>query len=313
MIKNILLFACSALFVGVRSWAQPVIVDGTNLATTGYSSPVMNGTATIAPGPGGPSLTWNFSSVAMTNVGTYLIENPTSTPVAGTYPSGNYALSITPTSSSALYSYYIVNSGAMLELANSVTTTPGSGVNYTPAPRKVLKFPFNYLDTFTSNYTSTTSSGYDFFEYDGYGTLITPWATYSNVVRVKCTYASSIGYAYNWYTLSPLLNVFSYSSLPNSYTGLSAVPTEVNTVRSSESVTIAPNPFTAYANIMIGGSVELNNAFVVVTDVIGRTVRQMPISSPVTIFERDDLRAGVYFYNVLNNGISIAKGKLIVQ
>ena len=311
--RNIMKLMAVALVINnTYSYAQPVIVDGAGLAAAGYSCGVMNGPATVAPGAGGAAITWNFSTVSMTPVGTYTIETPSSTPVAAAYPSGNYTLSNTPTAGSALYSCCIVNTSAMFELANSVTATAGSGVNYTAGPRKILKFPFNYLDTFTAPYTSTATSGYDFVEYDGYGTLITPWATYTNVVRVKCTYASSFGYAYNWYTLSPLLNVFSYSSMPNSYTGLSAAPTGYSSIL-SHTPYMAPNPFNTSTTVMIDNSIVLTDAYMLVSDVTGRIVRKIPVTSSETLIEREGLKAGLYFYSIVNSGMKIANEKFVIN
>lgn len=311
--RNIRILMAFALVINTTySHAQPVIVDGTGLAAAGYSCGVMNGSATVAPGAGGAAITWNFSTVSMTPVGTYTIETPSSTPVAAAYPSGNYTLSNTPTGGGALYSCYIVNTSAMFELANSVTATAGSGVNYTPGPRKILKFPFHYLDTFTAPYTSTVTSGYDFVEYDGYGILITPWATYTNVVRVKCTYASSVGYAYNWYTLSPLLNVFSYSSMPNSYTGLNAVPAGFSNIP-RQATYLATDPFNASTTVMIDKSVVLTDAYMLIADVAGRLVRRIPVTSSQTVIEKEGLNPGLYFCTIVNNGMKIVNEKFVVN
>ena len=202
----------------------------------------------------------------------------------------------------------------MKELANSVTTTTGAGINYTPGPRKVLKFPFNYLDTFTAFYASTINTGNNFNTYDGYGTLITPWGTYTNVVRIKTMYTSTIGYAINWYILSPLLSILSYDSNSNTFTGLSATPTGTeHIVAANESVLIAPNPFEQSATITLSCSLNLTNAFVSITDMTGKIVKQIPVNGRETSIQKGELTSGVYGYQVFNAGVNIANGRLIIK
>jgi hypothetical protein len=250
----------------------------------------------------------------MANIGTYAILNPATTPVAAAYPAGNYALSVTPTSGSPLYSYYITSAADMKELANSVTTTAGSGVNYTSGPRKILKFPYAYLDNFTGTYTSATTSGTDYSEYDGYGTLITPWATYTNVVRIKNRYTSSIGYAINWYTLNPLVSVFSFDSMSNRYTGLnvSASNIDIRNVN-TEAAAIWPNPLTENGTISIGHNLQLTDAVLELTDIAGKLIMHQPLTAHTSTIQRGQLKSGLYIYQVKNNGICVAKGKLAVQ
>jgi hypothetical protein len=314
MKKFTLLSTLTAVLFVTTTFAQPVIVDGTNLPPVGYTTSIMNGTASTGPGAGGASATWNLGTLSLSNVGTYAVVNPATTPVAASYPSGNYAISVTPTSGSALYSYYIKTAGDLSELCNSVTTTAGSGVNYTPGPRKILKFPFNYNDTFTAVYATTASPGNDFESYDGYGTLITPWATYTNVVRIKTTYTSSVGYAINWYTLNPLLSVLTYDSNSNSYTGLTVSPTETEQVTPPNSaVSVFPNPFTNNMVVKLSSGTAIDHAAIVITDVTGRIVKQVAIANNETTIRRDKLGSGIYFYQVVNSGVSIAEGKLIIQ
>jgi hypothetical protein len=303
----ILIFAAKAI-------AQPIIADSTHMPGIGFFASLVNGPASTGPGSGGAAVTWDLSGLTLTSVGTYDVLDPAITPLAASYPSGNYVTSVTATGGSALYTFYINSATGLSELANSVTTTAGSGRDYTPGPRKILKFPFNYLDTFTATYATSTTTGHDFSEYDGYGTLITPWTTYTNIVRVKTTYTTAVGYAINWYILNPLLAVLTYDSNSGSYTGVTATLTSTTELEStSPSVSVYPNPVSNQAAINIPSIKANSGAYVVVADITGKELNRIPVTGPTTTFTTGSLNPGIYFYKVVNSDLPITNGKFIVR
>jgi hypothetical protein len=104
--------------------------------------------------------------------------------------------------------------GSQFSNANIAYSTPGSGVTYIKTsstamqyygaapesgtvimsydnPEDQLRFPFTYNDTYTDSWATEFVSGTTFYRTgtttvtaDGYGTLITPGGTYTNVLRV---------------------------------------------------------------------------------------------------------------------------------
>jgi ribosomal protein S11 len=78
-----------------------------------------------------------------------------------------------------------------------------------------------------------------------------------------------------------------------------------------QNVTIYPNPFSSETTISI--SKEMNNASINVLDVFGRTVKALKLSGTQVILEKGDLSAGIYFVQVITNGVVFTTKKVIVQ
>ena len=64
-------------------------------------------------------------------------------------------------------------------------------------------------------------------------------------------------------------------------------------------VVIYPNPFSNSTTLQItNDSLPLTNLFFEMHDVLGRKVKQLFITSPLSEIKRDDLPSGVYFYQI---------------
>jgi hypothetical protein len=79
----------------------------------------------------------------------------------------------------------------------------------------------------------------------------------------------------------------------------------------NQNVLIYPNPFSSETTISI--SKEMNNASINVLDVFGRTVKALKLSGTQVILEKGDLSAGIYFVQVITNGVVFTTKKVIVQ
>jgi hypothetical protein len=78
-------------------------------------------------------------------------------------------------------------------------------------------------------------------------------------------------------------------------------------------IAIYPNPFNPNFTIQISSEIIITNAVMKIFDVCGKEVKAISISNNETIIDRGDLSNGIYFYNIINNNESIAKGKLVIQ
>ncbi len=76
---------------------------------------------------------------------------------------------------------------------------------------------------------------------------------------------------------------------------------------------IYPNPFQTNFNIKISAEIILKDAVIKMYDVCGREVKAVFINDHQTIVDRAELQNGIYFYQVINNNESVAKGKLVIQ
>lgn len=161
--------------------AQPVI-QYANLTPNGTSFALHLGISagTSDPLPNGANVTWDFSSATLQmNVGTMTWVDPASTPQGASFPASNKAQKVVLPSGTT-YNYFNAQPTQLDQLADGV----GSGGEdiYTD-PKTPLIFPFNYQDSYVDTYNdgtpeSTTRS------YTGYGTVILPTGTYTNVVKM---------------------------------------------------------------------------------------------------------------------------------
>jgi hypothetical protein len=165
-------------------------VAQTSLTATGIN-PLIGETYTlksgayVSPGNAGASQTWDLSSMSGTSAGLTTIVTPSSTPNGSSFSSANVCAS-NPTANT--YNYYITSSSA---LKNAGIYGNGTSIVYSNT-EDFLHFPFAYANTYTDSWAASfLSSGYTWYRKgstavtaDGYGTLITPTQTYSNVMRV---------------------------------------------------------------------------------------------------------------------------------
>lgn len=143
----------------------------------------------VDPGAAGANVTWDFSTLAPFSTFT----SPWVAPSAGLlaiYPAATVTFS-----NQSLFQPYQAASDAFRSLGYSQGITLTSEVLSDPADE--LRFPFTYGDTYTDTFSgwdyfndqqgerdSTAMSGTLTVTADGYGTLILPWGTVQNVLRV---------------------------------------------------------------------------------------------------------------------------------
>jgi len=92
-------------------------------------------------------------------------------------------------------------------------------------------------------------------------------------------------------------------------------PLGINQItKEDNSVNVYPNPFSTNATMAIGGSTQLDNASLVIYNVLGQTVKTINNINTNTInIDRDNVPGGMYIYTLVNNGAIISTGKLVVQ
>jgi hypothetical protein len=312
MKQLLLLSAIFASFCSALN-AQIVLTSTMPRPPIGTVDSVFGASGSIPPGNGGAAVTWNLSSLSASLLGSATIVNPAASPYAANFPTANFCIQITPAGGgSSAYEYDSISTTRWDQLSNNYMG-PGTGKDFTPNPESNLEFPFNYGTSFIDTYQTTTSGPYSFrITYDGYGTLITPLATFNNVVRV-IKYWGPGDSDIDWVSTSPYLFILcSYDAQSNKYTFINPTATAVNNVMPSQSsVQVYPNPVTDKAIIITAD--YLNNAQLVITDLTGRMVKQVAIRSAATNFNRDNLAPGMYFYVFYNNQQPIAKGKLLIE
>jgi len=274
MKKSLHLFIVVFLFAGAGIIAQPSLTSGALNPVLGdvFSQKTV---AYVSPGNAGANQTWNLSTMTGTITTTSTMVTVGSTPNGSSFPNANEA------SNSGGGSYgYLKTSATALQNCGVVT---GTVVMSYSNLEDLLHFPFNYTNNYTDTWATTFANGgstyyrkgTDSITYDGYGTLILPSGSYSNVSRVHfvqnyrdSTFVGSpfiITYRndeYIWYLNGNHAAIASVFTLTNSFTGATTGGNYLNNIVAGinepgcviNSYGLFPNPATNQVNL----SVELN-------------------------------------------------------
>lgn len=321
------------LVIGIMSYAQPSVtragVDRIN-STVNLKSEDVSGTS-ITAGSAGANITWDFSMYTGTNPVAYTARACPGQSNCFRFPGANRITTIanadthdfsamTDTEATMLGSY----SGPAL---GDVTVTY---IN----PLIEYKFPITYQQQFDDTYEfnsvsaaigNTNETGQVSVSVDGYGTVITPKGTYSNVLRIKrmrtatqtiaslpvpmtATYTNE---SYQWVSQSDGM-VFSFainSFVFNGNTNVSKLvsyldPGVLSTAdlnRKAEEFTIYPNPSSDL--ITVTSKDDIKKVTVIALD--GKIVLTADNSEKIDVSK---LSKGVYILQgELKNGTVISK------
>lgn len=88
--------------------------------------------------------------------------------------------------------------------------------------------------------------------------------------------------------------------------------TGIEEVSAPVSVTIAPNPMSDYAEVRLAGK-NMEGAKLRVYDITGRLVSEHIFSNNTVQLPRNNMAAGIYTYQIMQNNKPVAKGKLVMQ
>lgn len=106
----------------------------------------------------------------------------------------------------------------------------------------------------------------------------------------------------------PIFTNQTLHTIGEKYTTVSILPLE----KTIADVKIYPNPFSVETNIEIKG-ISIEEGTFKLFDVAGRLLHSQEMNSNIFTFSKKDLRAGMYFFTIENNGQLISSGKLIAQ
>lgn len=174
-------FLLGALCATFSAMAQPILNSTDINPTVGESMSMIQGNY-ISEGSGGNNVTWDLS--ATTNNMAYNLSVSAAT---ATTPNANIDLNYGGQSH-----MYQLNNAAGQQIHNQLAGT--TMITFSD-PMQYISFPFSMSTSYIDDFTATfTSSGYSFVrqgtiecEGDGYGTLITPSGTFTNVLRATIT------------------------------------------------------------------------------------------------------------------------------
>jgi len=266
------------------------------------------------PGSNGIGVTWDLSAMngQAGQMDITISSNTSGFPGANTllvYPAGaNSYMNITNTS------------------LDVVGGEAGGSLSPFTDPQTLLMFPVTPSTDFTDTYEfiagNQTVTGNLHVEFSGYGTLITPAGTFTDVVRLKHTRIQNYtensvpqvdsAVAYYWYKAGFHYQLAFVQSIESTLNDLesgyyssvngSNLSTEENQLFQ---VTIYPNPASERIQLQSNGKISDLKIY----DVSGELVLDEVIThSPTIELNISDLNSGVYFIHVLDeNGTSSVK------
>lgn len=236
-----------------------VIINGSDINPTVGTTLSEHTCNYVNPGNSGANQTWDFSTLTST---------------------GSQSGSASSSSSNGANIVINYSSGANIHYKNDansqeikyITSNSSSTIFTYSDGEKMLHFPLAYNSSYTDNFRATfitsgvypsVRSGYNNLIVDGYGTLIMPSQTITNVIRTKLTqvYADTISISgspyiinysseiYYWYKAgykAPVLSMTSVTALNQttqhgSYT--TATNVGINEIEGLKSINLLGNPF----------------------------------------------------------------------
>ena len=175
-----LTLSVSGLWALTLLHAQPTILI-TAAPAPGLTAPV-NELLGLPSWASGPDCIWDFSAAVVTNTRQLQLAQPSSAPGANNFPFASvvgYADNMPP------YTYMRVTNGQLRTLG-VMTTAP----RVYSDPLVTMVFPCTYNTTWTDSYAFPGEQGTRTYLADGYGTLIGPAGTLTDVLKVRSEYAS---------------------------------------------------------------------------------------------------------------------------
>lgn len=273
-------------FAATSVFAQPVINES-NVQLNLLSDVFMAETDGFDPGTAGPNKTWDFSTLAITPIGTSWTTEPSGTPAAGLFPTSNFC-----SATSQAFSYFRHNTQKM-ELLGEVYVGIGV-INYNNNPKTYVEFPYTYNRVINDTYKASIEPEVSFTTtYDAYGTLIMPFGTYTNVVRQKIIENGQTDYI--WFNANPFFPIIQ-TSMADGVMGISKTTAlATDQFQQQAAFTVFPNPTSGAFQVDMK---SFEGAEIAVYDVLGKLVASGKASGSLTPIDLGHCGAGVYFVQV---------------
>ncbi|MBK9147721.1 MAG: T9SS type A sorting domain-containing protein [Flavobacteriales bacterium] len=313
----------------------PVIGD---VVTIGLCSDIVDASALNSSA--GAMQTWDFSGLTETTEEEFTFVDPASTPWASDFPASN----LCGISWDGSHSYYITNANA-LETEGNAMVIPGSPPEDTAKfifavdHERILELPYTFGDGHIDGFSGTfnagafmgTMDGTIDVDVDGYGTLILPNGTYTNVVRYHFNRTQNntilgntttqtkeqwgwVSEDHRFWLLLMEINFDGFAT--NDIVWYDKSPIMVGQQGMDDpagsSLGLYPSPASTGSSVTITGATNLANAHVRIIDALGRTVLMGPVMRGA--FSTTGLVPGQYLVRLLDaNGRTARIGRLVIE
>lgn len=319
------------------SYAQPRLTAAKNNYEMDRSLTFHNFDAgKLSPGEAGTNVIWDFSQLSTGGSAAIKPQSSSAGPNAHLFPNANTYISMP-----GVESYMVIDEDEY-SLAGYIRTSDNATEKYSD-PREYLKFPITYQDTFnetmkgtrTVNGESKGRSGTIQIIGDGYGTLIMPYGTIHDVLRIKVittyydefmntpvfTYHDTTYYWWNpdtpgmilKYTVLEMAGIVKYSGSYQNPDLVGIADEEATLINELE---IFPNPASDHVRIQYDVN-QAGNLSIALKNINGQQVLPIfdgQVSAGIRrhTFQVTDLPKGVYFLEI-NEPHNRSVQRLIVQ
>lgn len=108
---------------------------------------------------------------------------------------------------------------------------------------------------------------------------------------------------------------FDYNDVVATGTAFNTIqtPTSIGQLSNGADITLQPNPFTSYTNLVITDGSSQGHYTLRVYDMLGKLVQQVHAEGNVIRIERNNMQQGMYMYEVEQDSKLIGKGKMIAE
>jgi len=181
------------LSIGIHVFAQPTI-DGVNPS---FGDIFQLGVLETAPDPGsaGENITWDFSNLNNGSLFEYEILDPDESPGNELFPNANFATSVSNVEIlEPLYFFYQIDNSQWSDWGSYTSMDEFTIAVVMDNPQTAYNFPITYGSVGSDMYSGEVQgffnsdfTGSSEYTADGYGELILPDGTYSNVLRLSMT------------------------------------------------------------------------------------------------------------------------------
>ena len=324
------------LFCCFHSFAQPVLTGANlNLVPGDLSYYNKCDTAGVKIDAGGPGHLWNYGVLAIIKTDTMHVVACSSTPYCDSFPAGSIAVAYSPVN----VGYWVGNNDFCMGVGSHSDQVGYSYVLRQDTMKYPVSYPMSWNDTSLEAYDTTFASSHLLRRgrsiVDGYGTLILPSGTFTNVLRIhNVVYLTDSNFTggslgvfnyrtdvYVWYVPGyhfPLLSIevdndlvtgaiqdvycVNYSSGPG-IAKLLVVNDQVPGIR------VYPNP--ANDVIRVGGLQSMVNYRLL--NIVGSELRSGSLDAANNVVPVNDLASGIYMLEVSNAYGEKSINKIIKQ
>jgi hypothetical protein len=313
------------LLLNLSIYAQPVL-NASDIRSTNYGYKFMQGVSTVSNIKqvelSGANVKWDFSTVKIDverEGGPFFIKPVATAPFSSKYPKANFFFKDSNADNTDnQYKYYNLTNDKLENMGDS----DDKEFNVYSNPKTEFVFPFLFNNVLTDTYNEGSGKIDLSIKYDAYGTIITKYGTYKDVLRFKEILIEEDNFRtiiYRWIKLNPYQEIMAASVNDEEldfpfftiYEPLSTLTIKQNLNPTQFST--SPNP--ASQNFVIKNQdFATREMFVSVYDILGnQIIKSNRIDSNSKNINISNFSNGLYFIKITDDKNAILYSDKIIK